>query len=290
MLETILFVVNPIAGGRDKAATVNSIREWAQSSNREICIIETTGKNDHININEKIEQVQPDKVVSVGGDGTLLLCVKLLQHHEIPLGIIPMGSANGMATELQIPTGINAGLQVIETENTLCIDVLCINDQELGIHISDIGINARLVKYFEESERRGFWGYAEGLLQEYIKPEYFKARIKTDNTYLETDALMIAFANAKRYGTGAYLNQKGRLDDGLLEVCVLNKLELSDLAEHLIDRVNENSEHIKVIQCREVEVWLDHTISFQVDGEVKPATDHIKVNIIPKALNLIIPG
>ena len=282
--------MNPIAGGRNKASTISSIKSWAQSSKVEYYIYETTGKNDSIAINEKLEEHRPQKVVSVGGDGTLLLCVNLLKHKDTALGIIPMGFANGMATELDIPGGLERGLKIIQTGKTLKVDLISFNDgEDLGIHISDLGLNARLVQQFEQNERRGFLGYAQGMFREYLQPENFQIKLTADGKEYNFNALMIAFANAKLYGTGARLNSKGKLDDGLMEVCVLHKLELTDLAEHWFDLVNENSEHIEVIQCKSAEVELTTEVAFQIDGEVKPATKKVKAEMLPKALNLIVP-
>lgn len=284
-----MFVVNPIAGAKDKESTIASIKKWAQSSAIDLHILETTGKDDHRKVTEKVNEINPDKVVSVGGDGTLVLCANILRDHKTPLGVIPMGSANGMATELQIPSGIEAGLRIISKGKTKDIDTLEFEGHDYGIHISDVGLNARLVKHFAESGRRGFLGYAEGIFEEYIRPEYFEATVIANGKEITRRCLMVAFANAKRYGTGAMLNHKGKVDDGLLEICILQKLDLTDMMEHWINLVDESSSHIEVIQCEEAEIRLNRKTDFQIDGEVMPPTEVVKVKVIPRGLRVIVP-
>ncbi|MDZ7846188.1 MAG: diacylglycerol kinase family protein [Owenweeksia sp.] len=84
MCETISFVVNPIAGGNDKADTISSIREWAQQNKVKLQLYETTGNNDPQEIQKMLATHEPGKVVSVGGDGTLSTCALLLRGTGIP--------------------------------------------------------------------------------------------------------------------------------------------------------------------------------------------------------------
>lgn len=289
MSITALFVVNPIAGGTDKKILVSKIKSWAQSSNHKVEIMETTGEDDEKNIRENIEKLHPEKLVAVGGDGTLLLCAQILKDSEISLGTIPSGSANGMCTELRIPADADEALQIIEAGHTRKIDMLLFNDKDLALHISDIGLNARLVKHFEEGESRGFLGYAKGVISELIQVKPFKASIKCKDKSIDKECYMVAFANASRYGTGALLNHLGKSDDGLFEICILKELNLAGIAGQFFDRINENSEHMEVIQCTEVTVKTDRPVSFQIDGELQEDTQLVKVNILPACLKMILP-
>lgn len=285
-----MFVVNPIAGGRNKADTVESIKSWAQSSKIDIEVYETCGDSDKRKIEETVANVQPTAVVAVGGDGTVTMCAEILLNKDIALGIIPMGSANGMATELEIPTNLQQALDIIEEGYAIDLDSLCFNDKNHGIHISDIGLNARLVKEFEKSESRGFLGYTSGLIEHFNNAQPFEAEITTDGKTRKVKALMIAFANAKRYGTGALLNSAGKLNDGLMEVCILYQLNLTVLAGHFINLVDEQSEHIEVIQCREALVKTFDKQEFQIDGEMMVHTDQLKVKVRPQSLRVIVPS
>jgi diacylglycerol kinase family enzyme len=92
----------------------------------------------------------------MGGDGTIKLVAQLI-HNKIPIGILPAGSSNGLATDLDLPIDINRALEIAIGNNIKCIDTLNINDQ-MGLHISDMGMNAELIKGYKRRKcSRPFW-------------------------------------------------------------------------------------------------------------------------------------
>lgn len=284
-----LFVVNPISGGRDKTSAIKRIKSWAQSSGHNSEIIETTGKDDEKNIKEAIEKHKPETVVAVGGDGTVLLCAGLVKDTDIALGIIASGSANGMCTELRIPPHIDDALEIIEQGKTKSIDMLKFNNDHLAMHISDIGLNANLVKHFEKSESRGFLGYAKGVVAELMNKQPFEVTLNLDGKEISRKAYMVAFANAARYGTGALLNKVGKINDGVFEVCLLTEVNLAGIAGQFFDFVESDSSHLEVLQAKEVQVKINREVSFQIDGELQKDTTHLKVTVCGNCLKVIIP-
>lgn len=289
MSKPTLFVINPISGGNDKSTAIQTINRWAQSSGENIEIWQTTGKNDKENLEQRIKELSPGKVVAVGGDGTILLCAAILMHTSTPLGILPMGSANGLRAELHIPQNIEDALDVILKGRIRSSDMLLFNNKEAGIHISDIGLNAGLVKQFNKGEERGFLGYAKGLVDELSNLNPFKIKIETDTETFNLEGHMVAFGNAKRYGTGALLNKVGKINDGLMELSILQILDLSTVAGHLFDMVNGDSPNMKIIQCKKATIYTDRKVPFQIDGEPKKDTNKVSVEVVPSCINLIIP-
>ncbi len=289
MIQNILFVINPIAGGVDKKDLENTIESWAQSSGVHYQVFKTSGQRDEERLRNSLRENRPEVVLSVGGDGTLKMCAELLRDTDIGLAMIPMGSANGMASELDIPNGLEANLELLSEPNFERIDLLCFNDSELGLHISDLGLNAELVRDFEESGRRGFFGYAENLYNNFTNQQEFEVEIETEQQNYSGKAVMVALANAKTYGTGAKLNQLGKLNDGLMEICVIKKLSLGDLAEHVITIPDEKSDHMEIIQCKKARLRTSRKVAFQIDGEVRPATDQLKVEVLARNLKILLP-
>ena len=145
------------------------------------------------------------RIVAVGGDGTVTLIAKQLLGTDIIMGILPAGSANGMAKELNIPEVPEQALDIIVNGTIKCCDVIKINDNEISLHLSDFGLNARLVKYFDEGTLRGMWGYSRMVFKVLWSKKLMNAHIIADNLDLETNAYMVVIANASKYGTGALL-------------------------------------------------------------------------------------
>src|SRR5690348_12663669 len=99
----ILFVINPVSGGKEKHDWEASIRDFFKDKPHAIEFYLLTGSNDKVSIQHHIERIKPDRVVAVGGDGTIKMLAHILKETQISLGILPAGSANGMAKELKIP-------------------------------------------------------------------------------------------------------------------------------------------------------------------------------------------
>src|SRR5690606_15930640 len=97
------------------------------------------------------------------------------------------------------------------------------------LHLSDVGMNAELVKYFEEGNRRGKLGYAKVLLKVLIRRRYLQVYVETDNMIVQRKALVVILANASKYGFGAVINPGGDLRDGLFEVVIVRRLAVSEL-------------------------------------------------------------
>ena len=123
----------------------------------------------------------PQKIVAVGGDGTVSLVAKQLLGSSIPLAILPGGSANGMATELNIPKDPSSALDIIVDGKEKKCDVLKINENNICIHLSDLGLNARIVKYFDKNTMRGMWGYARMLIKILVEGKPVNAHIVADD-------------------------------------------------------------------------------------------------------------
>jgi diacylglycerol kinase family enzyme len=157
-LLRILFIINPIAGGKEKKDWETAIREFFRDSDYAFEFYIQTGQSDKASIQQYIEKFRPSTVVAIGGDGTVKLVAEIVKETTMCLGIIPAGSANGLAKELGIPAGVNEAIEVILNGHCKKVDAIKINEEELCFHLSDIGLNALLVKYFEKSKKRGCGG------------------------------------------------------------------------------------------------------------------------------------
>lgn len=289
MQKKFLFVINPISGDVDKEPIVNEISTWCKEHNVSKATFKTTGKNDLENLKNEVEKTEFEAVVAVGGDGTALLVAQAIMHTKVPLALVAAGSANGLAKHFEIPKQTKKALDVLLAHNKVRADMLQFNEEKYALHISDVGLNANLVKHFSKSEKRGFFSYAEGVLEEIKQPKTFNIEIITKQKTYNRSGIMLAIANANRYGTGAFLNKIGKIDDGKFELCILKELDFSNIALHFIDFIDEHADYLEVIQCTEAEIKLSQPITFQIDGELQDNTDSFSVRILPKCLSVLTP-
>ena len=284
-----LFVINPISGGKEKHEWEASIREHFKESSHRAEFYLMSGQDDKRSIQHYMERIKPDRVVAVGGDGTVKMLAQLLKETPTPLGIIPAGSANGMAMELGLPQDVDLALDVVVNGDVKKVDLIRINDIETCVHLSDLGLNAMLVKYFEQSKQRGMWGYGKALFRVLWQKQKMKLTIHTEDNILKRSAYMVVIANARKYGTGANINPGGDIGDGKFEVVIVRKLNVFEIIKAIFTDRMFHPRRIEVIPVSNVEIALHRKAYFQVDGEFKGKTNHIKARISPGVLNLIIP-
>lgn len=286
----ILFVINPVSGGKEKHDWEASVREYFKDKPHAIEFYLLTGKDDKVSIQHHIERILPDRVVAVGGDGTVRMIADMLKETTMSLGILPAGSANGMAKELKIPLQAEEALNIIANGESRKIDIVKINEEEICIHLSDVGLNAMLVKYFEGSKKRGMWGYGRAVLKVLWKKQSLHVIIKTDDRQIKRKAYMIVIANAQTYGTGAVINPEGKLDDGLFEIVVVRKLNVLELLKMLITHKPFHPNRVEVFQTKNLELLIKRKTYFQVDGEYLGKTTCVKARILPRIINVMLPA
>jgi diacylglycerol kinase family enzyme len=268
--KKVLFVINQKAGLQTKVNIKKLISSAAEKSHFQFFIYKMNFNNAFAEIKNEIQTHQPDIVAAVGGDGTVNLIAKIIQKTDISLLIIPIGSANGMAKELQIPDQIKDCLALINYGKEVQIDLLKVND-EISIHLADVGINARIVKRFQLDSKRGLLTYAKHLFFEVFVLKRNNFSILIDEKKRRVKAVSLTFANATKYGTGAIINPDGKLNDGLFEICIVKpfpKYELVKITFQMFRRTLKYSNFFEVIQCKEAKVKSQRTNLLQIDGEV----------------------
>jgi diacylglycerol kinase (ATP) len=287
-ITTILFVVNPISGGRDKKSYQDAIEKYFAPLPHKIDLFILNDKNNAQCLEQRIKKLKPQIVVAVGGDGTVRMVAKQILNTDIILGIVPAGSANGMAKELNISENIEEALKIIENGRVKKADAISINNQ-LCLHLGDIGLNARLVKYFEEGNMRGKLGYAKVALKVLFNTRNIRVIIKTKEGEIKRDAFMVVLANASKYGTGAVINPAGDLYDGLFEVVIIKHIGIGTLLKRWITPKTLDPEKIEVIRAEAVKIYTNRKVHFQVDGEYIGKVKEVSAKILPGQLNILVP-
>jgi len=288
--QKLLFVINPVSGGKEKHNREAEIRTYFKDTPHTIEFYLLNGKSDDVSVRHHIESVNPDKVVAVGGDGTVKMLAEILKGTKRILGIIPAGSANGMAKELSIPLNIKEALNIIVNGQPQYIDAININKKEICLHLSDMGLNAMLVKYFHGYNQRGMWGYARSVFRVLWQKQKIYATITTDKGTIKRKAYMIVLANASKYGTGATINPTGKLDDGAFEVVIVRKIHLWSIMKMLMAHKTFNVEKIEIIQTKKLILKTLRKRYFQVDGEYRGRVKEIRADIYPHCIHLMLPN
>ncbi len=284
-----LFVINPVSGGKTKQNLESAIHLFFKPLPHQVEFFLMDGKNDAGSLKHWIKSWKPNRVIAVGGDGTVSLVAKMLLGTDVPMGILPAGSANGMAKELDINAGIESALNTVVNGEVRRADVIRINNDHFCLHLSDIGLNAQLIKHFEDRNIRGFLGYGAALIKTLWRKERMQVVIETKNREIKREALMVVLANATKYGTGAVINPHGDLYDGLFEVVVVKNLAIWQLVKMLFKAKRLNPKTVEVFHTSHVTIETKHKVHFQVDGEYLGKIRKVQASIEAAQLNLLLP-
>lgn len=286
----ILFVINPGSGAKSKKDWETETREYFKPLNHTIEFFLLTGKNDAVSLQYWIDTYKPERVIAVGGDGTVSLVAEQLLGSSIAMGILPAGSANGMAKELNIPVTVDGAMDVILNGEIKCTDLIRINDKYICLHLSDLGVNAQLVKYFDEGNLRGKLGYAKLVLKVLVHKQKMHVTIKTNKEEIRSHAFMVVLANASKYGTGALINPEGNLHDGKFEIVVVRRLAFWSVIKMFLQFKRFNAKKVELFQAESATIETTKKIHFQVDGEYIGKVNKLTATILRGQLNLLLPA
>ena len=282
-------MVNPISGDVDKTLYIEATKLFAEAENLEFILFETTGENDIAKIKSLYNLHLPERIIVAGGDGTIKMVAEALEKQDVILGILPAGSSNGLSVDLNLPATLEENLKIAFHSNYMEMDMICINGKK-SLHLSDLGLNADLVKNYENSDIRGKLGYA---LQTFTTltemEEPFSATIIANNQTIECVARMIVIANSQKYGTGIVINPNGVMNDGKFELVILKNLDLITFGKIVTGNMPIDSENIEIISTDKAIIKTNSPVSFQIDGEYCGPQTQLDIMILHKQMKVAIP-
>ena len=290
--KKILFIINPISGTKYKGHLPELIQDTTDSAifDKEVIITKYKGEATEI-VSQKLKD-NYRYFVAVGGDGTVNEIAKALINTEGIMGIIPVGSGNGLARHLKIPLSPEKAIQLINIHKHLSIDYGVINNIPFFCTCG-VGFDALIGEKFSQSKGRGLSNYVRTTIQEYFdfKPEMYRLTIDNKPEFTRK-AFLITFANASQYGNNAYIAPKADLFDGKLDICILSPFKLYKVPVITIRLFLKNIDKSSLMYCaRASNIILDRESEgvIHYDGEPCRMGKRLEISLINKGLNVIIP-
>lgn len=283
-MNKTLFVINPASGGQEKDDLVDLIKATCQEG----FIYFTSGNKDQEKIREILQKDQYDRVIAGGGDGTIAMVANEILNDQIDLGIIPMGSANGLAKELSIPLQPREALEKAIKKPGKPFDIIAINNKWHVLHMADFGMNAKLVRRYQDDHRRGFLGYAISGLKELPNLMTVNSfELASNNESYHMESAFVVIANARRYGTGIEINPSGRVNDGKFEICCLQTISFENFLTRFINEEEFELNPFEILSTSQAKIKLKEKTDFQIDGEYIGETDQLDIHIKKGAIQLV---
>ena len=238
-----------------------------------------------------MEQGCFDAIVAVGGDGSVNDVVSGLVGSNLALGIIPCGSGNGLARNLKIPLTPTHAIEAINHYKIAEIDTIYLNDRVVA-SIAGIGFDARVARRMKQTKVRGLQAYAKIILTDYPTYKEHTYRLNIDGNEIERKAWFISFANSNQFGYNTAIAPLAQLDDGLIDVCIVDRIPLLHLpmtAPLLYLNHFELSQHVEYFKAHEVTVYNNEEKWVNIDGEGERIGTELHFRNVRKSLKVLVP-
>lgn len=287
----IVFIINRNSVKKHDKLLHRVIDEKIDHQLNEVSLIYTEYAGHAEVLSEEAVRNKADIIVAVGGDGTVNEVASPTIKSGIILGIVPMGSGNGLARHLGIPRKIDKAVDLIAKLSTTVIDTCSVNDKTF-VSIAGVGFDAHVADVFSKGTRRGFLGYFHIVANEFLsyKPENYRICFNQGEE-VEEKALFIAFANSNQFGYNTTIAPNATLKDGMFDVCIVKKPEIYKLpliANLLLLRKLEMSPLVRVIKAKELKICREKPGVVNIDGEAIMFDKDVSIKINPLSLKIII--
>ncbi len=288
----IHFIINPISGkGRHNIGKTELEKHFPKEKFK-IEVDYSNHKKHAITLTKKAIESNPNFIVACGGDGTINEVASCLINTKIKLGIIPVGSGNGLASNLNIPKEIEKATQIILNGNCQTIDVGQVNEHYFFSNMG-IGIDAHIIKKHETYKKRTLIAYIKASASSSLQFKPIQTILTVNNEIKNTDSFLLFVSNSNEMGYGMSLTPKASLQDGWLDLVIISKLNFINkiaLGMYILSNKVEKFKkaQLSLIQKMSIEIPNKIGIDIQIDGEYHYLkTNKIDVSIIKNGLEII---
>lgn len=299
MKRKIIYVVNPISGTANKGKLQQLIQQETGKAGIEYQIIPSVANGNYKHLVPLIEENGVTDIVACGGDGTINALAASLQEKKVNIGIIPLGSGNGLARTAGISATPAEALQVIFKGKSLAVDGFTINGQ-FSCMLSGLGFDAQVAHHFARHTRRGLITYTQETIAQYFKAKFYPFEISMPHFNFFSEAFFISIANSNQFGNNFTIAPEASLTDGLLDIVIvqkMNKLRLpfailrqirgNNQLQQLVDDISKKN--VIYFQTKQLNISNRKYAPLHIDGDPKETAESFEIKVVPKAFRLLFP-
>lgn len=299
MKRKLIFLINPISGTSKKDRIRQQIDAVCREYAIEFELLNTVADGNYEFLKQKIQQEGITDIVVCGGDGSVSSIAGALLNVPVNIGIIPMGSGNGLARAAAIPMTTTEALKVIMQGYTEPVDGFFINGK-FSCMLAGIGFDAQVAHDFSHQKTRGLTTYIKLSAINFLKAHPYQFRIHSDDSLIDTRAYFISIANSNQFGNNFTIAPRASLKDGLLDIVIVKDmpkliLPFSILYQvtgiNTLKKIDEllESANIFYFQAASLEIDNAEGALLHVDGDPCPSADVFSIKVLPGAFRLIQP-
>ncbi len=287
-----LLIVNP-ASRQGREASLNlGVKLLQQAGIGVHQIASESAEETREAIHQYCEQM--DYVILGGGDGTISACASTLIETGLPLGIIPLGTANDLARSLAIPETPEEAFAVIAKDVRTRIDVGCVNNHHF-FNVAHMGLGVKVTEELTPEVKKswGVFSYLKAFFAALGQVHRFRVRLRVDGKSYKLRSIQLAVGNGRYYGGGNVIDEEARMDDGLLSLYSLRPQsvwELLTLAPLLRDGKQRHARRVFRARAKAINIETrPKGLAIHADGEPVSHTP-AAFTILPKAIEVFVPA
>ena len=263
-------------GKRADSDALRHLVSWVREKGHSVDPRVTWEQGDAIRFAREGAERGVDVVVAVGGDGTINEVVNGLDGSDVPLGIIPLGTANDFARQVGIPDDPDHAMDVVLRRAPRAIDTADLNGRRfLNVSTGGVAAEATAETPTEAKEQLGPLAYAITGVRKLAELAPRRARITAPGVDVDTEFLLFAVGNGRSTGGGSRITPRALVTDGLLDVCIIPAMPRAEFARLLL-RIKKgehlDGNEVQYFQVPTVTIAADGPVSVNVDGESSEAT------------------
>lgn len=300
MHRKLIYLINPISGTGTKGLLLEIIKNKTAEKNIPFEILHTNAEGDYGFLKEKIAAENITDVIVCGGDGTVNQVAKALLSVAVNIGIIPMGSGNGLAFAAKIPKRIHKALECVFAGNAVYIDSFYIN-RKFSCMLCGLGFDAQVAHDFAKQKKRGLATYIKQSTKNFFKARHYNFEIILDGKSINSEALFISVANSNQFGNNFTIAPQASLHDGLLDIVVVNKMSKLRLIWTILKQIRSGQvrmyedkkyhrNDIHYFQTKKLTIKNLQLAPLHIDGDPAETAAAFEIEIIENAFKLLIPA
>lgn len=299
MQRKILYFINPISGSSTKKSLEEIIRKKTTQQNIYFEILPAEKNGNYSFLIEKIKKERITDVVVCGGDGTVNQVASALFGVSVNIGIIPAGSGNGLAFTAKIPKQPLKALELIFTGTATYVDAFYVNNN-FSCMLCGIGFDAQVAHDFALEKKRGLSTYVMQSVKNFFKASPYPFDIIIKEKSFSTEAFFISIANSNQFGNNFTIAPKASLNDGLLDIVVVKKMNKLRLVWKVLQQItsgkviageakNFDESDVLYFQTDELIIYNPSLAPLHIDGDPATTDKNLTIKIIPAAFKLLQP-
>ncbi len=290
-MRKLFFIINPISGkGRNTSLEKFISSRLSPHSEIQFEIKHTLYAGHACELAQEAVKEKYDAVIIAGGDGTINEVALHLVNTQIALGIIPIGSGNGLARHLKIPFRLKKNLEMIIQGKTTSLDVGQANNK-IFLSNAGLGYDAAVIKDYNNQQHHGFFSYFLSIVRSSFLFSAPKVQLLINGRTYNVDAFFFSALNSSQFGYNISIDPNARTDDGVLDFVILdtkNRFKATFAALCLLLKNRPPLDELKTVHSKNATVHFPgQRLALQTDGEFSVVENQLEFKIIPGAVKVI---